>query len=1293
MVASTTPNGDAGHGRQDSGSALANRASRTITTDRAHGGISTESTETARRASGGAHNARRSRDNNDNDEVNPRPSSRPRHAAGPCCDCTRHSTCTTKQSASKAGCACRSANRRCVSCACFGKCRNKVAVINESTGIFQNFFNSAVTTFTGAADPTPTETDQTNLLAESGNSNSLVAASTTAALTTVGAAAAPAAATESTPLTQPTTPLCARGYSNSRSVNPGPANGTPAEGPANRQNRDPTGATADNLPPEPTDVPRPPPAANAPMASTLEEGADLPGYESTPADQLLDSVYGDHPHNNDGRHLDGGIIDDQKWQSLWLRVTQLAPTRYAVPKGKVGKRFLVTLTNEFRGARERRWNSERPLVFAATILQSTTGVRRSKDIRRRLARRMDLWDQGCFVALVDDTEVEIRGRIRSNRTPDDEALARSFNAKVLSGRLRAATRNLTNRDGGEVLKPDDTCTKTGRPVVEVLHSKHPELREPPSVGSATGAFEPYGNTPQPIPVDITAEDVEAVATRLTGAAGPGGTDAVDLRNWLLRFGKESEALREEMALWASWLANGNPPWAAYRALMAARLVALDKQPGVRPVGIGEIYRRLFAKCLLKVIGSQATAACGNYNLCAGLPAGIEGAVHAVREVFEEQEAAEQEATGAFLTQPATDEDDEEATGLSENDSDEEQMPGLIPRGRPASVNGVEPTGVLQIDAKNGFNELSRKAMLWTARHRWANGARFSLNCYRHASMLILRRQGGSCEVLLSREGVTQGDPLSMVLYGLALTPLAEQLRLAVPTVVQPWYADDAAMEGPVRDIAKAMRLLQQQGPARGYYPEPTKSIFVGHEGSLDRAKILLMEFDFQYRDGSRYVGGFIGDSASQAEWVDPQIEKWIDGVKSLAKVARKFPQTAYAGLVQSLQGEWQYLQRVTPGTEDAFAPLEEAIAQIFLPALLEEPAENIAPLRSLLALSPRQAGLGVPSPRVTAESSYQSSVKSTGHLANSLKTGAPLDATDYAAVASQNRRECRKARVKAEVAVLEGLCAGLRPAAARRLRRSRETGTWITATPDKLNGTELSAEEFRDSLRLRFGLLPSFLPQRCDGCNERFTVEHAMSCKKGGLVLQRHDDVAAEWHHLCAQALTPSAVSDEPLIHTGRGIPNANEQGVEAAADSRGDVAAHGFWRRGTTAIFDVRITDTDAPSNRAQDPTKVLKRHEKEKKKKYLAPCVARRRHFTPLVFSVDGLQGPEASAASKCLASKLSKKWGRSYSEVVGYVRSRLSIALVRAASRCLRVDRSPSLRAPTVPWESGSGLGLYR
>eukprot|EP00957_Ditylum_brightwellii_P094769 7217013-Ditylum_brightwellii.AAC.1 len=69
----------------------------------------------------------------------------------------------------------------------------------------------------------------------------------------------------------------------------------------------------------------------------------------------------------------------------------------------------------------------------------------------------------------------------------------------------------------------------------------------------------------------------------------------------------------------------------------------------------------------------------------------------------------------------------------------------------------------------------------------------------------------------------------------------------------------------------------------------------------------------QFREGQRYVGGYIGAEATRLEWVRPQIEKWADGVRTLTSFAKQYPQTAYAGLVMSLQAEWQYLQRTVPG--------------------------------------------------------------------------------------------------------------------------------------------------------------------------------------------------------------------------------------------------------------------------------------------------------------------------------------------------------------------------------------------
>ena len=63
--------------------------------------------------------------------------------------------------------------------------------------------------------------------------------------------------------------------------------------------------------------------------------------------------------------------------------------------------------------------------------------------------------------------------------------------------------------------------------------------------------------------------------------------------------------------------------------MSYRLVALDKRPGLRPMGIGEMLRRALAKLVMRAAGEQAKTACGNLQLYAGLEAGIEEATLAV----------------------------------------------------------------------------------------------------------------------------------------------------------------------------------------------------------------------------------------------------------------------------------------------------------------------------------------------------------------------------------------------------------------------------------------------------------------------------------------------------------------------------------------------------------------------------------------------------------------------------------------------------------------------------------------
>ena len=84
--------------------------------------------------------------------------------------------------------------------------------------------------------------------------------------------------------------------------------------------------------------------------------------------------------------------------------------------------------------------------------------------------------------------------------------------------------------------------------------------------------------------------------------------------------------------------------------------------------------------------------------------------------------------------------------------------------------------------------------------------------------------------------------------------------------------------------------------------------------------------------------------------------------------------------------------------------------------------------------------------------------------------------------------------------------------------------------PSRRDGTELERDEFRDAVLLRMGLTPKNLPNQCDGCGATFNVEHALTCKKGGLVMIRHDDCRDEFGDLASKAFSPTRVITEPHI-------------------------------------------------------------------------------------------------------------------------------------------------------------------
>ena len=104
---------------------------------------------------------------------------------------------------------------------------------------------------------------------------------------------------------------------------------------------------------------------------------------------------------------------------------------------------------------------------------------------------------------------------------------------------------------------------------------------------------------------------------------------------------------------------------------------------------------------------------------------------------------------------------------------------------------------------------------------------------------------------------------------------------------------------------------------------------------------------------------------------------------------------------------------------------------------------------------------------------------------------------------------------------------------ARRLQWAAKNGAWLTVQPSTVNRTDLGEQECRDALFLRYSLEPPDLPKYCDVCHTKFTIFHALDCKRGSLVTARHNKLWDGVADLSGKSITTSYVRNNPLILVG----------------------------------------------------------------------------------------------------------------------------------------------------------------
>ena len=389
--------------------------------------------------------------------------------------------------------------------------------------------------------------------------------------------------------------------------------------------------------------------------------------------------------------------------------------------------------------------------------------------------------------------------------------------------------------------------------------------------------------------------------------------------------------------------------------------------------------------------------------------------------------------------------------------------------------------------------------------------------------------------------------------------------------------------------------MAEIGPDYGYYPKDAKCWLIAKPEKEEIVKETFKGTSINITtQGQRHLGAVVGSRSHLTEYVDEKVKGWIEKVTRLAEFAITQLQASYAVYTFGLKHRWTYFLRTLPDIQDLLQPLENAITKVFLPALTEH---DCTPLeREILALPVRKGGPGVTNPCQEAELEYAASTKVTAPLVEQIQAQTQ-ELPDDSRI-QKLKQMVRKGKNDA----LNEKAKAINRSASQRVKRMLEfasekgASTWLAVIPMLEMGFTLNKREFRDGLKLRYDWPFKDNPSKCV-CGESFNMDHAMICRRGGFIIQRHNelrDMEAELLNIVC-----NDVQIEPVLQEVSG--EALNPGSNPAPDARLDVHARGFWEKQRSAFFDVRVCHPNAESYRDLTPKQIYRMHENEKKRIYV--------------------------------------------------------------------------------------------
>jgi hypothetical protein len=652
-------------------------------------------------------------------------------------------------------------------------------------------------------------------------------------------------------------------------------------------------------------------------------------------------------------------------------------------------------------------------------------------------------------------------------------------------------------------------------VVLEMRAKHPVARESDSIDLRT-----FRRVHSSVVMEADEEEVcRAIKSFKKGSGGgASGLRPQHIKDALTP--STSDVVVSNIAAVVSILSQGGAPEAVQEWVCGASLAALPKSSGgLRPIAVGETWRRLTAKILASRATQDLREHLEPFQMGVGTKSACETIIHVCRQWL----------------------------------------------GR----NRDDPNKVLvKVDISNAFNSIDRYAVLSNIRRVVPYLAPWCDFCYTGSSKLLL---GSS--VLSSARGVQQGDPLGPALFSVAIHDTIKRVARQAEDAysgeidLKVFYLDDGIIGGTGRAVRLFCDALRTEFAEIGLDMCFDKCEVIPAAGANHTVDTQAFS-DFIWNDSQCFslLGAPIGHQDFCTQVVQQKVEEAVALLQECIRVQHSQCALLLVRYCASYS-KLVYLMRTVPSSlcSHSFstfsARMRTELSKLMACELSDWSWEQAQ-------LSIKKGGLGLRSVEEHAAGAYLSSILGCQEMARLIDPSFDIADSSHASLLSDALDDVR-ARVllpdtiNTDVAHSQKHYSALIDAQKVESKMSNPivpipfkmhlklvskpgAGAWLTAPPAS-DGREISAQLFQICLQRRLRCKTSSADVWCPACGDPLDQfsDHALTCSCKGNRTVRHNVIRNVVYESCSLAgmapikekpnLLPSRPGEDGISFSGRG--------------------------------------------------------------------------------------------------------------------------------------------------------------